>query len=148
MKHRKIPRRHLVNIVSDKMRAAPVIACLLVLALSIVSTTFSLLSLKSKEWASQAYYFYGNSNPTLSPDGTGQNSSTRVCVGQRSPFYRCGLPRVYQNQTCEIPDCTWYSPKGYNQTSCRTATEFGEAYGNDYYAAGLLGTEAECQQGR
>ena len=122
------------------MRWGSIIAALLVLVLSIISTTFTLLAATSKSWAAQNYYF---------DNGTelGLTQFSPVCVYQRSPFYRCGLPRVYENGTCRIDDCTFYSPYGHNQTSCRSATEFGRIWAENVLARGLLGMSQECQEG-
>lgn len=113
----------------------------MVLALSIVSTTFTLLALTSRSWSSQAYYY---------DDGTdlGLNESTPLCVYERSPFYRCSFPRVFENRTCSILNCTSYRPYGYNRTSCRSSTEYGVIWDEARDALGLLGRSQECQEGQ
>lgn len=127
------------------MRVKVILATTLVYALSIISTTFTLLTLTSKNWSEQSLYVagYQNGSSNLPPDGTKEFSP--VCVVPRSPFYRCNLPHVYWNSTCEL-DCQWYQPYGWNKTSCRSAAEFGASYQNVTYEV-LLGHAQECQEG-
>lgn len=133
------------------MRRGPVLASLLVLALAIVSTIFTLLAATSKSWSTQAYYFdAGRGGDSLvGATELGKGEKTPACVWERSPFYRCGVPRVNENGTCEIRDCSFYAPSGKNQTSCRSAAEFGVNWGKDDTTAnGLLGDATECQEGK
>lgn len=123
------------------MRTRVVLASLLVLALSIISATFTLLATTSKSWGTQAYYY---------DNGTelGLTEITPACTLERSPFYRCGLPRVDINGTCNITDCAYYKPYGTNRTSCRSAHEFGRIWSENSLAMGLLGMSQECQEGK
>lgn len=122
------------------MRVKSLLATTLVLVLSILSTTFTFLALRSKRWSTQAYYF---------DNGTelGTTEFKPVCVLERSPFYRCGLPHVYANGTCDITDCAYYSPYGNDKTSCRSSTEYGRPWSENVLAKGLLGMSMECQEG-
>ena len=106
------------------MRPKIILASLTSLSLSIVSTTFVLLALTSNRWSIQKYY------ETLVDGGSPIAWTDPVCVAHRSPFYRCGIPSVSFNATtnvttCEIPDCAFYAPSGWNQTSCRLPVETG-----------------------
>jgi hypothetical protein len=123
------------------MRVKTLVAAFLVLALSIISTTFTFLALRNKSWSTQAYYF--------DRDGTelGTTQITPVCVLERSPLYRCGLPHVYANGTCVISDCAFYKPYGQNRTSCRSSAEYGRPWSENVLAQGLLGMSLECQEG-
>jgi hypothetical protein len=123
------------------MRFKTIVASLAILSLSIISTTFVLLALTSKEWSVQKYYdaAIGGGSPT--------SWSTPLCVAHRSPFYRCGIPSVdfdpVANVTiCVVPDCEFYKPNGWNQTSCGSPLETG----TDDNA--LNGDARECQQGK
>jgi hypothetical protein len=124
------------------MRVARLIAVTTVLALSIVSTTFVLLAATSSEWSSQSYF--SAPGGTLNPNKT----NTPVCTAWRSPFYRCGIPQVDIDGNCNITDCAWYKPSGTNQTSCRSASEYGVEELDEIGAHGLLGGAQECQQGK
>ncbi len=123
------------------MRIAAVFASATVVGLSIVSTTFVYLTLKSTEWSTQSYYF------ALNAQSDGVNDTTPACTAGRSPFYRCGIPTVDINGTCNIPSCSFYKVYGTNATSCRSAAELGIANNDDVSAEGLLGGAMECQQG-
>ena len=124
------------------MRAGRLLGVSLVLALSIVSTTFTFLALRSKSWSTQAYYFDRDGSEL----GTTENNP--VCILERSPFYRCGLPHVDVNGTCHISECAFYNPYGSNQTSCRSSAEYGRPWSEDVLAQGLLGMSLECQEGK
>jgi hypothetical protein len=124
------------------MRIAALLASATVVVLSIVSTTFVYLSLQSTEWSTQSYYFAINAQS----DGT--NDTSAACTAGRSPFYRCGIPTVDVNGTCNIPSCSFYKAYGSNATSCRSAAELGIASNDDVSAGGLLGGDMECQQGK
>ena len=126
------------------MHIKSVIASTLVLALSIISTTFTLLALTSKEWSYQTYYF-NDASAGLNPvNGT---EGAPVCTGTRSPFYRCDVPFVYPNGTCFINDCATHKAYGNNRTSCRSAPELGLNWTDYQLAKGLMGYAQECQQG-
>ncbi|KAH8882536.1 hypothetical protein GQ53DRAFT_753585 [Thozetella sp. PMI_491] len=122
------------------MRVGSILASGLVLALSIVSTTFVFLTLKSTKWSTESYYF------ALNGISNGTDEVNPVCMAGRSPFYRCGLPVVDSNGHCSIPNCAFYAPYGANATSCRSSAELGVAKDDNLAALGLLGTEQECQQ--
>lgn len=122
------------------MRPKIILASLTSLSLSIVSTTFVLLALTSNRWSIQKYY------ETLVDGGSPIAWTDPVCVAHRSPFYRCGIPSVSFNATtnvttCEIPDCAFYAPSGWNQTSCRLPVETGTEDNS------LNGGAQECQEG-
>jgi hypothetical protein len=127
------------------MRHASLLASALVLALSIVSTTFVFLALTSKRWAVQNYYFSG----VIGSEGDGSLDVDPLTWAYRSPFYRCGIPEVYENksQTPIVPFCKFYKPYGNDATSCRTTGEMGLAKNQVAVSGGLLGTAQECQQG-
>lgn len=122
------------------MRTKPIAAALLVLALSIISTTFVLLALTSKQWARQDVLSTNTSELGI--------QDVVVCTALRSPFYRCGYPKVDENATCAIPDCHFYKPYGNNQTSCRSQTQFGNRSDDIVGAGGVLAGSQECQNGR
>ena len=112
------------------------------LSLSIISTTFVFLALSSNKWSIQKYHdaSIGGGSPTTWTDPP-------LCAANRSPFYRCGIPvvtfdAVKNITTCQIPDCAFYKPYGWNQTSCRLPVETGSE--DDP----LNGTEQECQEGK
>jgi hypothetical protein len=123
------------------MRRPQIIATAAVLILSIISTTFVLLALTSRKWASQSYFFALEG----ASDGTGQNHT--LCKAERSPFYRCGVPAVDPNKKCTVPDCKFYKAYGRDQTSCRSPTEIGISLHDPSRAHGLFGSSQECQQG-
>src|SRR4051812_20891214 len=100
------------------MRRGALLAATIVLSLSVVSTTFVFLALTSPKWSSQSYFYAENGQS----DGSDVNV---ICIASRSPFYRCGIPAVTEDRNCTIPDCTFYKPYGLNQTSCRSAAEYG-----------------------
>ncbi|KAH8901388.1 hypothetical protein GQ53DRAFT_835205 [Thozetella sp. PMI_491] len=102
------------------MRYITIVSSFAALVLSIVSTTFVLLATTSPEWSTQSYYQASNG----AASGNGQFDITPVCTASRSPFYKCGIPIVYENGTCHIPSCQFYPPYGYNATSCRSPAEF------------------------
>ncbi|KIM99943.1 hypothetical protein OIDMADRAFT_30313 [Oidiodendron maius Zn] len=121
------------------MRPKIILASLTSLSLSIVSTTFVILALTSNRWSIQKYY------ETLVDGGSPIAWTDPVCVAHRSPFYRCGIPSVSFNATtnvttCEIPDCAFYAPSGWNQTSCRLPVETGTEDNS------LNGGAQECQE--
>lgn len=124
------------------MPGTRLLAIALVLALTIISTVFAYLTLKSPEWSTQALY------PALSltARGDGSNNINPIFHVTRSPFYKCGVPQVYLNQSFKI-NCTWYKPYGYNETSCRTNGEIGLGFTENVKANGTLGTAQECQNG-
>jgi hypothetical protein len=122
-------------------RLAPLIAIATVLTLSIISTTFVLLTLTSPQWSSQSYFF------ALNGQSDGSNHFPTLCTARRSPFYRCGIPEVAVNKTCKINDCSFYKPYGYDKTSCRSGTEYGSPEDDNRGMKGLLGSSQECQQG-
>jgi hypothetical protein len=124
------------------MRLRSVIAALFTLTLSIVSTIFVLLALTSRRWAVQKYYADAD-NPV--------NWIDPICLANRSPFLRCGYPNVTaanatSNASCSVPDCDFYKPYGWDQTSCRLAAEVASVDGAS--AQDLVGTAQECQQGK
>jgi hypothetical protein len=125
------------------MRHASLLASALVLALSIVSTTFVFLALTSPRWAVQNYYFSG----VIGAEGDGSLDVNRLTWAYRSPFYRCGVPEVYKNKTAIVPFCKFYKPYGKDRTSCRTTGEMGLTRFQVIESQGLLGTAQECQQG-
>lgn len=122
------------------MRLSQMIVTAAVLSLSIISTTFVLLTLTSPKWSSQSY-FYAEEGAT---DGTGQTQA--LCKAARSPFYRCGVPAVNPEKNCTIPDCKFYKPYGNDRTSCRSPTEMGISLHDPSGARGLFGSSQECQQ--
>ena len=124
------------------MRYTSILASTSVLALSIVSTTFVLLTLTSKRWAVQNYYPSG----IYGQEGDGSLNVKRATWAYRSPFYRCGVPEVYENETGIVPFCQFYRPYGTN-TSCRTSGEMHLATKQLLESHGVLGTSQECQQG-
>lgn len=124
------------------MKTRVAAAAVLVLALSIISTTFTLLAATSKSWATQVYYSDKNQTEL------GLTETTPACILDRSPFYRCGPVKVNISGHCEISDCAFYKPYGRNQTSCRSATEYNTTWLDDASAQGLLGMSQECQEGR
>lgn len=123
------------------MRRTHLLATALLLSLCIVSTVFVLLTTTSPNWARQSYYF---AQDGIS-DGTGLGSP--VCAAARSPFYRCGIPEVYANETCSIPFCQFYKPYGTDATSCRSPNELGIPADDAVGSMGLFGSASECQQG-
>lgn len=124
------------------MRPRVVLTALLVLTLSILSAVFAILAATSKSWATQAYYF---------DDGGadfGLNETRPTCIYERSPFYRCNLPTINESGVCTITDCAFYKAYGQNQTSCRSSTEYGRPWAENFFAQGLLGGRQECQQSK
>lgn len=124
------------------MRYTSILASTSVLVLPIVSTTFVLLTLTSKRWAVQNYYFSG----VVGGEGDGSLNVEPLTWANRSPFYRCGVPEVYENKTGIVPFCQFYKPYGKN-TSCRTSGEMHLALYQVLDSHGVLGTSQECQQG-
>ncbi len=123
------------------MRKSLLLLILLVLTLSIISTVFSILTATSPRWAVQKYY------PGPAPADSTTFTSV-ICVAHRSPFYRCGLPRVGGDGVCRIPSCQFYPPSGNNRTSCRVDAEVGAAHLQDSNLKGLHGSYMECQEGQ
>ncbi|KAK5455898.1 hypothetical protein LTS15_005216 [Exophiala xenobiotica] len=126
------------------MRAIAHIAVAAVLALSIVSTIFVLLALTSPHWASQSYYY------ALNGQSDGTTDIKPLFRASRSPFYRCGIPKVpveLKNGTRRWSlECHSYRPYGKDKTSCRSAAEMGIPSDNLVAGKGLLGNAQECQQ--
>jgi hypothetical protein len=125
------------------MRYSPFLASASVLVLSVISTTFVLLTLTSKRWAVQNYYFSG----VIGGEGDGSMNIDPLTWAYRSPFYRCGVPEIYENKTGIVPFCQFYKPYGRNATSCRTSGEMKLPSNQVLQSQGLLGTAQECQQG-
>ena len=121
------------------MRKGVLFAAFLVLALAIISTVFSILTATSPRWAVQKYYRGMLDKTTF---------TTVICAAHRSPFYRCGLPRVAGDSPCEIPSCRFYPPSGRNRTSCRVDAEVGAGFLRTATLNGTLGTYMECQEGQ
>jgi len=123
------------------MRLKPVLTSFVIFSLSIISTTFVLLTLTSSRWSVQKYYVSLTGDPSL-----GQDWVKPICYATRSPFYRCDLPNINETaspMTCAL-NCQFYAPYGYDKTSCRLAVETN---GTDVNGATTAG-ELECQQGK
>ncbi|KAK0100919.1 hypothetical protein ONS95_007361 [Cadophora gregata] len=121
------------------MRRSAAATSLLIFALSIISTTYVLLSLTSKRWSIQKYYL--NKEGDL---GFGAGWVDPICNASKSPFYRCEPPvlTIKNNiASCNVPNCHFYRPYGRNKTSCRVAVETKDAEPNSVTNAG----EQECQ---
>lgn len=131
------------------MRRLSILPLALLFILTLLSTTFTFLAVRSPKWATQSYY--GSPASTTQGDGTTNTAANVICVSARSPFYRCGIPEVGDDgKKCVIPaeSCQWYKPYGKNATSCRSPGEFGKARNQNALAHELLGGSAECQAGR
>jgi hypothetical protein len=120
------------------MRRRHLLLTALVLALSIISTVFSILTATSPRWAVQNYYL--GQIPTTA-------FTSVLTSANRSPFYRCGIPLVGDDGTYNVPDCTFYPPSGSNRTSCRVDAELGDDYLRTSQLEGTEGSYMECQQG-
>ncbi|KAH7407446.1 hypothetical protein BKA64DRAFT_640378 [Cadophora sp. MPI-SDFR-AT-0126] len=121
------------------MRRKAAVTSLLIFALSIISTTFVLLALTSKQWSVQKYYLNKEGDP-----GFGAGWVDSICHANKSPFYRCEPPvlTILNNvASCNVPNCKFYKPYGRNRTSCRLAAETKDAEPNSVTNAG----EQECQ---
>lgn len=120
-------------------RRAAGITSVFILSLSIVSTTFVLLALTSKQWSIQKYYLNQEGEA-----GNGVDWITPICVANKSPFYRCDIPYLDDTTnppTCVVPNCQFYEPYGWNATSCRLASETRNAANS-----ASNGGEQECQE--
>lgn len=120
------------------MRRRLFLSTALVLAMTIISTVFSILTAASPRWTVQNYYL-GQVDPT--------QLTTILTSAHRSPFYRCGIPLVADDGTYSVPNCTFYPPKGFGRTSCRVPAEVGADGLRASVLEGTQGSYMECQQG-
>lgn len=123
------------------LRPRFVLANLTIIILAILATVFVFLTLTSKEWSVQKYFY----NP--SAPGDEFTYVTPLCVAHRSPFYRCGIPTIEiddgtDQPNCTIPNCQFYRPYGWNRTSCSLQVETHQLSGP------TNGVEQECQEGQ